>query len=70
MVTIGQPNETYDEWRTRMLAETTRFIEWGLKHPEKVTWIPMHPVGKGNFPERLKQVFWSIVTEDKRWPES
>jgi hypothetical protein len=37
--------ETFEEWRQRMLAETCRFIEWGLQHPEQVDWIPRHAVG-------------------------
>jgi len=42
-------NETYEQWRARMLAETGRFIEWGLAHPDLVPRIPSHPVGHGRF---------------------
>jgi len=54
-------NETYEQWRARMLAETGRFIEWGLAHPDLVPRIPSHPVGHGRFSERLKAVFWNMV---------
>lgn len=65
----GQREETFEAWRERMLAETSRFIEWGLRHPEKIEWIPMHPVGRGSFSERLKGVFWSLVLDNPDLPE-
>jgi hypothetical protein len=51
-----------------MLEETSRFIEWGLANPEKVTWIPKHPVGRGSFPERVKAVFWSLLLQQDDGP--
>ena len=62
-------NEGHDEWRQRLLDETSRFIEWGLQHPEQVHWIPMHPVGKGAFSERLKTMFWGLVLRETHGPE-
>jgi len=62
-------SETFEEWRQRMVAETCRFIEWGLQHPEQVDWIPRHAVGSGPFSERVKTVFWGLVMSRKDWPE-
>jgi len=53
--------ESFHQMRQRMLDETSRFIEWGLKNPEKVQWIPKHPVGRGAFSERVKAAFWTIL---------
>lgn len=44
-----------------MLAETERFIEWGLRHPELVNWIPAKPVGAGGFPVAVAQWFYRTV---------
>jgi hypothetical protein len=54
-----------------MLEETSRFIEWGLKHPELVSWIPAKPVDQGGFPRRVAEWFWSAALSEKdglwRW---
>jgi hypothetical protein len=63
------PNETFEEARQRMLDETARFIEWGLAHPEQMPWIPRHPVGRGNFSERVKTAFWGLVWNRPDLPE-
>ncbi len=52
-----------------MLDETARFIEWGLKHPEQIHWIPMAPVGKVRFSNRLKQAFYTLLLRDERGPD-
>ena len=44
-----------------MLEETSRFIEWGLRHPELVIEIPAKPVGDGGFPASVATWFWSTV---------
>lgn len=62
-------DETFEEWRRRTLAETSRFIEWGLQHPEQVSWIPRHPVGGGHFSERVTTIFWGLVFSRKDWPQ-
>jgi hypothetical protein len=65
-------NETFDQWRERLLQETARFIEWGLANPDKVNHIPMNPLhrgGAGRFSERLKTTFWSIVLRSPGPPE-
>lgn len=64
MVSPNKPDESFHRWRERMLAETSRFIEWGLQNPDKVTWIPKHRVGSGSFTERLKNIFWTLALRD------
>ncbi len=44
-----------------MLAETSRFIEWGLSHPELLEWIPVKPIDKGGFPRAVADWFWVTV---------
>ena len=56
--------ETWVEYRKRMLAETERFIEWGLRHPELVTWIPAKRVATGGFPRKVADWFYLTVF----WP--
>jgi hypothetical protein len=68
-VTSNNRTETFEQWRQRVLDETSRFIEWGLRHPEHVNWIPKHPVGAGHFSERVKAIFWGLVLSRKDWPE-
>ena len=63
------PHETFEQWRQRMLEETSRFIEWGLRNPDKVEWIPRHRVGAGAFPERVKALFWSLVFQNDQMPD-
>ena len=53
--------ETWEQYRRRILAETSRFIEWGLKHPDEVIWIPAKPAGDGGFPRRVGEWFWTAV---------
>jgi hypothetical protein len=68
-VTSDNRLETFEQWRQRLLDETSRFIEWGLDHPDQVDWIPRHPVGLGGFSERVKTVFWGIVWSRKDLPD-
>lgn len=68
-------HESWHEYRRRMLAETSRFIEWGLKHPELVFRIPAKPIGAGGFPRAVADWFWcTMLLVDggsllKRWRE-
>ena len=55
--------ESWQEYRRRMLEETSRFIEWGLRHPEEVIEIPAKPVEQGGFPREVAQWFWLTVLE-------
>ena len=67
---FDRPHETHEQWRQRTLAETGRFIEWGLTHPEKVGWIPRHPVGRGAFTERMKTAFWTLILRNDDRPDN
>ncbi|MGC8560454.1 MAG: hypothetical protein ACP5O1_07215 [Phycisphaerae bacterium] len=60
--------ETYEQFRRRLLDETSAFIEWGLKNPHRVPRIPTHPVGLGQFSQRIKTVFWNYVFEQEFGP--
>ncbi len=53
--------ESWNQHRTRMLDETSRFIEWGLKHPDLVIEIPARPVGEGSFPKAVGAWFWRVA---------
>ena len=56
---MGSAYLDHDEGRRRMIAETSAFIEWGLRHPEQVRWIPRQKVGSGRpFTRRMSLVFW------------
>ena len=58
-------HESWDDHRKQMLAETSRFIEWGLRHPELVTWIPAKPVTEGGFPAQVAGWFWGAVLSER-----
>ena len=58
---MGRRFETWEEYRQRILDETARFIEWGLRNPDKVVEIPMKPVGAGSFPAQVGEWFWTTV---------
>ena len=68
-------SESWEQYRRRMLDETSRFIEWGLKHPELVIEIPVKPADDGGFPPRVGEWFWTVVLSDgsdgrlRRWRE-
>ena len=53
--------ETWAEYRQQMLAETSRFIEWGLRNPHLVVRIPAKPVEEGGFPRIVSEWFWTTV---------
>jgi hypothetical protein len=61
--------ETFEQWRQRMLDDTSRFIEWGLRNPDEVEWIPRHPVGTAAFPDRVKRLCWTLILSNKDMPE-
>lgn len=54
-----RPYGQFDEDRQRMIDETSAFITWGLRHPDRVRWIPTRPTDQGGFSERMSFVFWS-----------
>ncbi len=41
----------------------------GLQNPHKVDWIPKHPVGRGAFSDRLKNIFWNILLSNQDIPD-
>ncbi|NLX05687.1 MAG: hypothetical protein GXY33_11145 [Phycisphaerae bacterium] len=51
-------------WRGHMIAETQRFIDEGLAHPERAVVIPTMPVGTGCFPRSMSDYFWRRVLGD------
>jgi hypothetical protein len=58
-VAMGSGYSGYDEDRQRMIAETSAFVTWGLRHPGEVRWIPCRPVAeKLAFSPRLRAAFW------------
>jgi hypothetical protein len=55
---------TQDMWQTyrrEMIAETERFIEMGLRHPELVDWIPTKTAKTGGFPQAVANWFYHAV---------
>ena len=48
-------------YRREMIAQTQRFIEWGLRNPDQVQWIPAKPVERGAFPRRVADWFYENV---------
>ena len=48
-----------------MLAETSRFIEWGLRHPDLVVRIPAKPEDEGGWPGGIGKFFWGTVLAAK-----
>ncbi len=69
-------NKAWEEYRREMIAETERFIEWGLAHPDEVIEIPAKRVTEGAFPPKMGEWFWTVVLADKvtdnvrRWRDS
>jgi len=49
-----------------MLAQTSRFIEWGLRHPELVVWIPVKLADREGFPQRVADWFWGVALSTGR----
>lgn len=61
---LGGTRRRFESWeviRARMMRETEYFLEEGLRHPERLRWIPVIPVGTGAFTQRFASAFWSQV---------
>ncbi len=58
---LVRPYFSHDESQRHMVAETSAFITWGLRHPEQVRWIPKRPIDDGAFSVRMTFVFWTPV---------
>ena len=54
-------SETWEELRTRILAETSAYLTEGLRQPEFAVRIPTIPSGSGRFPPSLAAAFWQPV---------
>ena len=54
-------DETTEQMRQRVLAETSLFIEECLKHPELAPRIPAIPAGTGRFPPSMSHAFWDSI---------
>ena len=61
----GERYESWEQYRRRMLEETSRFIEWGLRHPELIIEIPIKPADDGGFPASVGRWFWVTVLCDR-----
>jgi hypothetical protein len=61
----GARYESWQQYRQRMLDETSRFIEWGLRHPELIIEIPVKPADNGGFPAGVGRWFWLTVLCDR-----
>lgn len=53
--------ESWDQYRRQMLEETSRFIEWALRHQDLMIEIPAKPADDGGFPAEVGQWFWTAV---------
>ena len=54
-------DESWDEFRVRLIAETSTYLTEALRHPELAVRIPMIPAGTGRFPPSLTRAFWEPV---------
>lgn len=61
---MEQRPESYEEMRSRLIAETSAYITECLLHPEYATRIPVVPVGKGRFPPSFAISFWKDLLAD------
>jgi len=58
---VDPRRETWEQYRQRILDDTSRFIEWGLNRPDEVIQIPCKPVGDSGFPRRVSEWFWTTA---------
>jgi hypothetical protein len=54
-------NETWEETRARLVAETSAWLTDALEHPERAVRIPTIPAGTGEFPPSMARAFWEPV---------
>lgn len=54
-------DESWDEFRVRLIAETSTYLTEALRHPELAVRIPMIPADTGRFPPSLTRAFWEPV---------
>lgn len=61
---IYWPGYSYDNWRRlhdRLVRETSEYLTYQLRHPEKWIRIPAVPVGAGRFSPVVAERFWQCV---------
>lgn len=56
--------ESYEQMRTRLIAETSTWLTECLQHPERITRIPMIEAGRGRFPPSMTHAFWDDLLEE------
>ncbi len=56
-------DETWEELRARVIAETSAFLTECLRHPELAVRIPIVPAEQGRFPRSLTTAFWEPVLQ-------
>lgn len=59
-----KPNETYEQRRQRMIAETSVFLTMAMRRPELAVEIPVIVSGKGKFPRSMAESFWRRVLSE------
>lgn len=50
--------ESWEEMRMRLIAETSAWLTEALRHPELAVRIPTILAGSGRFPPSLAAAFW------------
>lgn len=53
--------DIHDQTRQRMIQETSRFIEFGLQHPELFARIPAKPQDEAGWPAPVARFFWDTI---------
>lgn len=57
-------DETAEEMRQRLIAETSAYLSECLKHPELMVHIPSVPADKERFPQSFAASFWDPILLD------
>jgi hypothetical protein len=60
----GRKDETFEEMRQRLVAETSAYLTECLKHPELMVHIPSVPADKERFPPSFAASFWDSILLD------
>lgn len=61
---IRRREETYEEYRARIIAETSLYIEECLRHPEYSVRIPVVQADRANFPQSFSRSFWASILDE------
>ena len=59
-----QREESFEEMRQSMIAETSTYLSECLEHPELAVHIPMIPADSNRFPPSFAMSFWDPVLLD------